>query len=60
MDVMKVCGAVVGAIITYVVSNTIITSMVTGTTVGDNLLTGTAPIVIAAGVLLVILKMFLI
>lgn len=59
MDIQKVSYGVVGSIIVYVISRTIITNMVTGTTVGDQLITNTLPLVIAAGVMLVSLRMFL-
>lgn len=59
MDIQKVSYGVIGSIIVYVISRTVITSMVTGTTVGDQLITNTLPLVIAAGVMLLSLRMFL-
>lgn len=59
MDIQKVSYGVIGSIIVYVISKTVIDNMVTGTSVGDQLIQNTLPLVIAAGVMLVSLRMFL-
>lgn len=54
---MKVAiGAVIGAIVTYIVANELITALVTGTATGDTLITTVGPIVLAAAVLIIILR----
>jgi hypothetical protein len=59
VDIQKVSYGVIGSIIVYVISKTVIDNMVTGTSVGDQLIQNTLPLVIAAGVMLVSLRMFL-
>ena len=48
--------AVIGGIVVYIVANTLITSMITGTGTGDVLIQTIAPIVLAVMVVLIILK----
>jgi hypothetical protein len=49
--------SVIGGIVTYIVANTLIDTMVTGTGTGDTLITTIGPIVLAVMVVLVILKL---
>jgi len=58
MDIGKVVAAIVGSVIAYVVAAELIDGLVTGTGTGDVLMQNTVPIVVAAGVLLLILKEF--
>ena len=59
MDVGRVVAAVVGSIIAYIIATEIIDALVTGTSTGDTLIADVVPIIIAAGVMLVILKEFI-
>jgi len=59
MNVGRVVAAVVGSLIAYIIANELIEGLVTGTSTGDTLIQNTVPIVVAAGVLLVILREFI-
>ena len=59
MNVGRVVGAVVGSLIAYIVATELIDALVTGTSTGDTLIINVVPIVVAAGVLLIILKEFI-
>ena len=59
MNVGRVVAAVVGSLIAYIIATELIDALVTGTSTGDVLISNTVPIVVAAGVLLVILKEFI-
>jgi len=54
---MKVAiGAVIGGVVAYIVCNQLITALVVGTTTGDTLIQTVGPIVLAAMVILIILR----
>lgn len=59
MNIGRVVAAVVGSLIAYIIANELIDGLITGTSTGDTLIANTVPIVVAAGVLLVILKEFI-
>jgi len=59
MNVGRVVAAVVGSLIAYIIANELIDGLITGTSTGDVLISNTVPIVVAAGVLLVILREFI-
>jgi len=48
--------AVLGGLITYIVSQELIGSMVTGTTTGDTLIQDIVPIVLAVAVVMIVIK----
>ena len=59
MNVGDVVTTVVGALIAYIIANTLITQLITGTSTGDLLIQQTVPIVAASGAVILILKKFL-
>lgn len=59
MNVGQVVTVVVGALITYIIATSLITTLITGTSAGDILIQNVVPIVAAAGAVIIILKQFL-
>ena len=59
MNVGDVVTTVVGALIAYIIANTLITNLITGSSTGDLLIQQTVPIVAASGAVIIILKKFL-
>ena len=51
--------AIILGIVIYIVANQLITEMVTGTTIGDNLITSLVPLAIAVGIVWAALSSFL-
>ena len=59
MNVGDVVTTVVGSLIAYIIANTLITQVITGTSTADVLIQQTVPIVAASGAVIIILKKFL-
>ncbi len=58
MDIKKLGAVVVGGAILHSIANPLIGNMITGTTVSDQLITNTLPIIISAGAPLAVLRLF--
>ena len=59
MNIGSVVITVVGALIAYIIADTLITNLITGTSTGDILIQDIIPIVAASGAVIVILKKFI-